>query len=107
MRSLHCVQTHAVIGRISGKRNLRQAGAILGHDKILCGAEERVAAGVNDLLLVCGFFMHCLYFTCYRIILQLNIHLQRPESIFNRSVHQYHNKSENIFVKGKKGGNGH
>ena len=41
--------TQAVIGRISGKGNLRQARAIWGDDKILWGAEESVAAGENDL----------------------------------------------------------
>ena len=51
--------TEAVIGRISGKGNLRQARAIWGDDKILWGAEESVAAGENDLSEF-FFFFFCL-----------------------------------------------
>lgn len=62
MRSLHCAQTHTVIGRISGKGNLIQARAIWGGgvDKILRGAEERMAAGESDF----EFFLLCCRAAC-------------------------------------------
>lgn len=47
--SLHCVQTRTVIGRISGKGNLRQARAIWGMTRYCEELKRKMGAGESDL----------------------------------------------------------
>lgn len=54
--SLHCVQTRTVIGRISGKGNLRQARAIWGMTRYCEELKRKMGAGESDLL---EFFLFC------------------------------------------------
>lgn len=52
VRSLHCVQTHTVIGRISGKGNLRQARAIWGMTRYC----EELKRGWQQVRVICREF---------------------------------------------------
>lgn len=87
-RSLHCVQTCTVIGRISGKGNLRQARAIWGMTRYC----EELKRGWQQVRVICQSF------SCYAPGLPL-LHLQLTNGTVNTLTHIYTHPQIVIGVK--------